>query len=110
IKPGSCRLSLSFFMSDAEAQYILDAILFIADYGACFLSQYEPDITTGEWTHKDSVLDSPPRERLANLTYDLDTCGKGRHEAGHEKQPLEDQGILKYLTIDRPKTPAKHVG
>ncbi|CAM9311262.1 unnamed protein product, partial [Sphacelaria rigidula] len=51
IKPGSCRLSLSLFMSDAEAKYILDAILFIADYGVCFLSQYEPDMTTGEWMH-----------------------------------------------------------
>ncbi|CAM9455824.1 unnamed protein product, partial [Ascophyllum nodosum] len=51
IKPGSCRFSLAFFMSDAEVQYILDAVMFVADHGARFLPLYEYDVETAEWTH-----------------------------------------------------------
>ncbi|CAM9498592.1 unnamed protein product [Ectocarpus fasciculatus] len=49
MKPGFCRLSLTFFMSDAEARYILDAVMFVADHGASFLPLYQPDIKSSEW-------------------------------------------------------------
>ncbi|CAN0349043.1 unnamed protein product, partial [Scytosiphon promiscuus] len=49
IKPGFCRLSLTFFMSNAEAKYILDAVMFVADHGASFLPMYAPSISSGEW-------------------------------------------------------------
>ncbi|CAM9230755.1 unnamed protein product, partial [Ectocarpus sp. 6 AP-2014] len=60
MKPGFCRLSLTFFMSDAEAslacmgdtscaRYILDAVIFVADHGATFLPLYQPDIKSSEW-------------------------------------------------------------
>ncbi|CAM9249950.1 unnamed protein product, partial [Ectocarpus sp. 8 AP-2014] len=60
MKPGFCRLSLTFFISDAEAslacigdtscaRYILDAVMFVADHGATFLPLYQPDIKSSEW-------------------------------------------------------------
>lgn len=110
IKPGSCRLSLTFFMSDAEVKYILDAILFIADYGACFLSQYEPNVTTGEWTHKDTAADSSPKQRLADLTYGLhNTAADVKDKVGLETPSSVDQGILQFFLNGPPKMHVKSV-
>ena len=39
-------------MDDAEANYVIDAVHFLAREGHCFLSQYEFDIATGTWKHK----------------------------------------------------------
>eukprot|EP00903_Cladosiphon_okamuranus_P018939 g17418.t1 len=60
IKPGFCRLSLTFFMSDEEVKYILDAVLFVADHGVDFLPLYLPSISTGEWKYNVPNMPHPP--------------------------------------------------
>jgi selenocysteine lyase/cysteine desulfurase len=52
IKPGWCRISLHYVMDDLEAEFILDAIDFIAEHGFRFLPEYDFDMATGAWTHK----------------------------------------------------------
>jgi selenocysteine lyase/cysteine desulfurase len=52
IKPGWCRVSLHYVMDDLEADFILDAIEFVAEQGYRFLSQYDFDMHTGAWMHK----------------------------------------------------------
>jgi selenocysteine lyase/cysteine desulfurase len=52
IKPGWCRISLHYAMDDIEADYILDAIEFVADQGYRFLPLYDFDMATGAWMHK----------------------------------------------------------
>ena len=52
IKPGWCRISLHYAMDDIEAEYILDAIDFVAENGRRFLPLYHFDMNTGAWTHK----------------------------------------------------------
>ena len=52
IKPGWCRISLHYAMDDIEAEYILDAIDFVAEAGHRFLPLYHFDMNTGAWTHK----------------------------------------------------------
>jgi len=52
IKPGWCRISLHYAMDDIEADFILDAIEFVAEYGHRFLSLYNFDMHTGAWLHK----------------------------------------------------------
>jgi hypothetical protein len=52
IKPGWCRISLHYVMDDAEADYILDAVEFIAELGYRFLPLYDFDLHTGAWCHK----------------------------------------------------------
>jgi len=44
-------------MDDAEADFLVDAILFIADKGYIFLSSYQFDMSFGSWQHikEDSV-------------------------------------------------------
>jgi selenocysteine lyase/cysteine desulfurase len=52
IKPGWCRISLHYTMDDIEADFILDAIEFVAEHGHHFLSLYDFDMNTGAWLHK----------------------------------------------------------
>jgi len=52
IKPGWCRISLHYTMDDIEADFILDAIEFVAEHGHHFLSLYDFDMHTGAWLHK----------------------------------------------------------
>jgi selenocysteine lyase/cysteine desulfurase len=50
IKPGWCRVGFHFVMDDPEADYIIDAVAFIAEYGHRFLPLYDFDVRTGLWT------------------------------------------------------------
>ncbi|CAF4530677.1 unnamed protein product, partial [Rotaria sp. Silwood2] len=49
MKPGFTRFNLSYFASDEEVDYILNAIEFIANDGWKFLSLYTYDIKTAVW-------------------------------------------------------------
>ncbi len=65
IKPGWCRVSFHFTMDDAEANYIIDTVEFIATHGHLFLSLYQFDLHTGAWTHDQS---EPLDEKLSLAT------------------------------------------
>ncbi len=56
IKPGWCRVSLHYVMDDAEADYILDAVEFVAEHGYRFLPLYDFDLHTGAWCHKSDCV------------------------------------------------------
>jgi selenocysteine lyase/cysteine desulfurase len=49
IKPGWCRVGFHFVMDDAEADYIIDAVRFVAEHGHRFLTLYDFDSRTGLW-------------------------------------------------------------
>ncbi len=53
IKPGWCRVGFHYVMDDAEANYVIDAVDFVARYGRLFLPQYRFDVHTGQWSHRD---------------------------------------------------------
>ena len=52
IKPGWCRISLHYVMDDIEADFILDAVEFVAQQGYRFLPLYDFDVHSGAWVHK----------------------------------------------------------
>ena len=52
MKPGWCRVGLHWVMDDAEADYVIDAVQFLAREGHRFLSLYDFDLNTGTWQHK----------------------------------------------------------
>ncbi len=54
IKPGWCRIGFHYAMDDAEADYIIDAVAFIGEYGARFIGLYRFELESGTWTHADS--------------------------------------------------------
>jgi selenocysteine lyase/cysteine desulfurase len=55
LKPGWCRVGLHWVMDDAEANYVIEAVHFLAREGHHFLGLYEFDLATGTWAHKYAV-------------------------------------------------------
>ncbi|MCH8861884.1 MAG: aminotransferase class V-fold PLP-dependent enzyme [Proteobacteria bacterium] len=55
VKPGWCRVNLHFTMDDAEAQYLIDAVNFVASHGHLFLELYEFDLVSGLWSHRNAL-------------------------------------------------------
>lgn len=53
IKPGWCRIGFHYVMDDAEADYVIDAVLFLAEYGYRFLPMYRFDVQSGIWAHRE---------------------------------------------------------
>jgi selenocysteine lyase/cysteine desulfurase len=52
LKPGWCRVGLHWVMDDAEADYVIEAVHFLAREGHRFLSLYDFDLGSGTWKHK----------------------------------------------------------
>ncbi|KAI5064783.1 hypothetical protein GOP47_0019478 [Adiantum capillus-veneris] len=55
LKPGWARLGLCYSMTEEEVDFILSAIEFIADHGHRFLSVYDFDWRSGNWTYKGHI-------------------------------------------------------
>ena len=52
MKPGWCRVGLHWVMDDAEADFVIAAVHFVARHGHRFLSLYNFDLCSGTWSHK----------------------------------------------------------
>jgi selenocysteine lyase/cysteine desulfurase len=59
MKPGWCRVGLHWVMDDAEADYVIESVSFVARYGHRFLSLYNFDLCTGTWSHKQDANTLP---------------------------------------------------
>ncbi len=51
IKPGWCRVGFHYVMDDPEADYLIDAVDFVARRGHLFLPLYHFDLNSASWTH-----------------------------------------------------------
>jgi len=52
IKPGWCRIGFHYVMDDVDAEYIIEAVRFIARRGHRFLPDYKFDPVSGAWRHR----------------------------------------------------------
>lgn len=59
LKPGWCRVGLHWVMDDAEANYVIEAVNFLAHEGSLFLKLYDFDLSTGTWKHRYSSSELP---------------------------------------------------
>jgi selenocysteine lyase/cysteine desulfurase len=103
MKPGWCRVGLHWVIDDAEANYVIDAVLFVARHGHLFLALYDFDLCSGTWTHKhisttlqtfslDAALDSDDSER-AVLTESL-------HKQLYDQYMAEANRLVEKLRSD----------
>ncbi len=53
IKPGWCRVGFHYAMDDVEADFVIDAVLFLADFGYSFIGKYAFELRSGAWAHCD---------------------------------------------------------
>ncbi|NIL93099.1 MAG: aminotransferase class V-fold PLP-dependent enzyme [Woeseiaceae bacterium] len=94
MKPGWCRVGLHWVMDDAEANYVIDAVHFVANNGYRFLALYDFDLSTGTWSHKNDCCQLPRFELDAAL----------EHEEGEPailSLPLRKQLYDHYMTDAR---------
>jgi selenocysteine lyase/cysteine desulfurase len=68
IKPGWVRVNFTYFLDETVADYIIDAVRFVARDGDRFLTDYRFDPPTGLWHHRDARPDPPLR--LADVDFD----------------------------------------
>ncbi len=64
LKPGWCRIGFHYTMDDLEADYVIDAVNFVGEYGYRFMQLYDFDMHSGSWTHKQE------RSQFAALSID----------------------------------------
>ena len=68
IKPGWVRVNFNYFLSDAVADYIVEAVRLTAREGWRLLGDYCFDTAGGRWTHREGVVEPPLR--LGAISYD----------------------------------------
>lgn len=59
MKPGWCRVGLHWVMDDVEADYVIDAVHFVAKHGQKFLQLYDFDLCSGTWSNRQSSIELP---------------------------------------------------
>ncbi|GLH13232.1 Cytoplasmic tRNA 2-thiolation protein 1 [Gryllus bimaculatus] len=90
LRPGFARISLPFFMGDAEVAFVLEALKMVATEAWKLLPQYILNPETGEWRHHTNSAgegqsqfawqDAPPRRRGG--------AGRGRDRRGGRRAAL----------------------
>ncbi len=61
IKPGWVRVNFNYFVSDAVADYLVEAVRLVARDGWRLLPDYRFDNRTGRWRHRDGAVEPPLR-------------------------------------------------
>lgn len=89
IKPGWVRVNFNYFVDDAVADYVIEAVRMVARHGWSLLGDYDFDPRTGLWHHRGGVVDPPAS--LHDITYDDDgTMTYPRHESTAPLSVLEE--------------------
>ncbi len=71
VKPGWVRVNFHWLASDAEREYLLNALVLIAQYGADLLPVYTLEAKSGVWRHKSAVpVAVPSMEDLLSTSVD----------------------------------------
>ena len=92
IKPGWVRVNFNYFVSDAVADYVIEAVRMIAHSGWLLLPDYRFDPPTGRWRHQSGPVEPPLR--LAQVTYD-EVTGEMRYPRHDE--PVPESSLPGYL-------------
>jgi selenocysteine lyase/cysteine desulfurase len=92
IKPGWVRVNFNYFVSDAVADYVIDAVHLVADHGWALLPDYRFEPATGLWRHRAGPVEPPLR--LAQVGYDPDT---GAMTYPRHDEPVPESALPGYL-------------
>ena len=90
IKPGWVRVNFNYFLSEAQFQFLLDAIHFVAEHGWKLLPHYRFDPVTALWHHRRGQ--PAAAMRLGDVTY---RSGKMEYRSRHATEP--EQALAGYL-------------
>ena len=68
IKPGWVRINLTWFLTDAVVDFLVEAVRLVARDGWRLIDDYRFDPATGRWTHRDGSV--PPPMSLDDVRYE----------------------------------------
>ena len=88
LKPGWARIGFHFTHDAAEAGYLIEAVSFVAEHGARFLSLYTFEVETGAWVHRDGRAPTPRYALEADVPALEDVSGDARRRM--YRDALED--------------------
>ena len=88
IKPGWVRVNLNYFVSDAVADYLVEAVRLVARDGWRLLGDYRFDPASGRWRHRDGVV-APPLS-LHDVSYAAGRPSFPTHRATGGEQLLAE--------------------
>jgi selenocysteine lyase/cysteine desulfurase len=91
IKPGWVRVNFTYFIDEAVADYIIEAVRFVARDGDRFLTDYRFDPPSGLWHHRDDRAEPPLR--LADVSFRDGLASYPRHASRADASVLA--GYLK---------------
>jgi hypothetical protein len=91
IKPGWVRVNFNYFLSDAVADYLVEAVRHVARDGWRLLGDYRFETASGLWTHRQGVVEPPLR--LGAITYDA----QGMH-APSSRLAADESLLAQHLT------------
>ncbi len=95
IKPGWVRINFNYFISEAVFEYLVSAVVLIAEHGWKLMPQYRFDTSTGRWNHRAGAAEPPLR--LSMLHYDAD--GILRYPEHHDT--ADESALADYLAEAR---------
>ncbi len=82
VKPGWARVNFNYFITEAQFEFILEAIDFVATHGWKFLTHYTFDPGSGSWVHR--TPPAAPQRSLADIAYH---SGKLEYRRRHQTEP-----------------------
>lgn len=92
VKPGWVRVSLPFYSSEEEIDFLLRAIEFVADHGEDFINSYQLGWLDGLWRHIERPMaDVQPLE----LTVEALEEAAQSFSAGDHEQPMSESQLSK---------------
>jgi hypothetical protein len=100
IKPGWCRIGFHYVMDDAEADYIIQAVCFLARHGWRFLHLYRFDLRTASWSHAQEcpALDAfSLAAALSSPGAPGQELGDGQRHAFYQRCMAEAQALAELL-------------
>jgi len=115
LRPGFVRLSLNYFVSTEEVDYVLNAIDFVAREGWKLLPEYTFQPETNEWSHL-SNKSLTGRKWLGEISYSsgkmvypkVDEKEKQRQQRTARDLPLQFQEAVKAVQIAEQKMVLDH--
>jgi selenocysteine lyase/cysteine desulfurase len=94
IKPGWVRVNFTWFLSDAVADFLIEAVRAVARDGWRLLDDYDFDHVTGRWSHRAGGV--PPPMSLHEVRYE-----GGRAIWPHRRVQVEDDELAHVLDEGR---------
>jgi hypothetical protein len=93
VKPGWVRISLPYYASEEDLEFILSAVEFVADHGLDFVPCYRLGWRDGVWRHiEQPVPDVPPLELTVEALFEsAQSFAAGDHEAPLSEQQLRSE-------------------